>query len=246
MKVACSSASFDAALSGGRLTQLEWLDLCANELEVDGVVFDDRHFPRWDEEYLAQLRKACVDLGLTVAGFGAEAFAEANASEGLERARALGAPLVTLRAPAASADPDAWGRFVESAKTASRLAKDLNVTFALRNAAGTLCEDGASLKRLAKDVDSAWLRYGPDFASPPLDDAASLLSKSVIATYSIANLTTFACEGDPDATRLVAALQRFRGFVVLERAGLGGDRAAYHSALARFATLRARSLAALA
>ena len=68
MKIACSTASFERALAEKSLTQLEWLDLCANELEVEGVVFDARHFLRTDDEYLAQLKKLCVDVGLTVAG----------------------------------------------------------------------------------------------------------------------------------------------------------------------------------
>ena len=244
MKIACSSASFADAIADGRLTQLEWLDLCANELEVDGVVFDAAHFPRLDGEYVAQLRKACVDLGLTVAALAEEAFLETSASDALARAQALGAPLLLLRAPAASSDPEAWGRFAESAKTASRLAKAANVTVALRNAPHTLCESGADLKRLAKDVDSAWLRFGPDLASLGADEAGTLPSKSVIATYSIAEITRFAREDDAEAAGVLRALQRFRGFVVLERTDLSGPRDAYHAALERFATLRARALAA--
>ena len=108
MKIACSSASFANDLRGGRLTQLEWLDVCANELEVDGVVFVAAHFPRWDGEYLAQLRKLCVDLGLTVAGLEAEALDTAEIAARLDAANALGAPLLLVRAPGASADPEAW------------------------------------------------------------------------------------------------------------------------------------------
>jgi hypothetical protein len=243
MKIACSSASFADAIAEGRLTQLEWLDLSANELEVDGVVFEAAHFPRRDGEYLAQLRKACVDLGLTVAALAEDAFGETSASDAFERAQALGAPLLLLRAPAASSDPEAWGRFAEGAKAASKLAKACNVTLALRNAPQTLCENGADLKRLAKDVDSAWLRFGPDLRSLGADEAPSLMPKSVIATYSIAEITRFASDGDADATSVLRALQRFRGFVVLERTDLSGGRDAYHAALERFAALRCRSLA---
>jgi sugar phosphate isomerase/epimerase len=246
MKIACSSASFADAIADGRLTQLEWLDLSANELEVDGVVFDAAHFPRSDGEYVAQLRKACVDLGLTVAALAEEAFVETSAGDALERAQALGAPLLVFKAPAAGSDPEAWGRFVEGAKSASRLAKACNVTLALRNAPQTLCESGADLKRLAKDVDSAWLRFGPDLASLATDEAATLTPKSVIATYAIAEISRFALDGDAEAASVLNALQRFRGFVVLERTDLSGARDAYHAALERFAALRARSLAALA
>jgi hypothetical protein len=40
MKIACSSASFAHEIRRGELTLLEWLDIVANELELDGVVFD--------------------------------------------------------------------------------------------------------------------------------------------------------------------------------------------------------------
>src|SRR5271165_6612106 len=123
MKIACSSASFDDAIAAGKLTQFEWLDVCANELEVDVVVFDAAHFPRWDGEYLAQLRKACVDLGLTIAALAPLDFPAENAREILDRALTLGAPLLVVRAPAASTDPEAWGRFAGEAKAASKLAK---------------------------------------------------------------------------------------------------------------------------
>ncbi len=67
MKLACSSTAFDVFLRSGELTQLEWIDLCAYELAVDGVVFDVRHFPRTDTDYLAQVKKMAVDSGLDVA-----------------------------------------------------------------------------------------------------------------------------------------------------------------------------------
>ncbi len=246
MKIACSSASFADEIAAGRLTQLEWLDVCANELEVDGVVFDAEQFPRWDAEYLAQLRKVCADLGLTVAGLAAETLAETSTAERLEAAGALGAPLLLARAPGASADPEAWGRFADAAKAASRQAKAANVTLALRNHAGTLCESGADLKRIAKDVDSAWLRFAPELDALPADEAAALLSKSVIALYAIAEIRTFAENGDAAAARALGLLQRFRGFVLLERADRSGSRDAYHAATARFQALRARALSPIA
>jgi hypothetical protein len=255
MKIACSSASFARALEEGTLTQLEWLDISANELEVDGVVFDAAHFPRRDVEYLAQLVKACVDLGLSVAGLSVDALFESDAAPWLETALALRAPLVVARAPKTGDDASAWGGFADAAKAASRLAKKANVTLALRNAAGTLCESAADLKRLAKDVDSAWLRFAPDLvALGSADDAAALLPKSVIALHAMSDPATFARDDDAEAGRAIRALQRFRGFLVLDRAashvtgaatqhGDDPNRAPYHDALLRFYGVRARALA---
>ncbi|HXW77607.1 MAG TPA: hypothetical protein VEJ20_09365, partial [Candidatus Eremiobacteraceae bacterium] len=66
MKVSCCSRSYAPLLRHGSLTQLEWIDRCA-ALRFDGVEFAASHFPRTDDDYLAQLKKLCVDRGLTAA-----------------------------------------------------------------------------------------------------------------------------------------------------------------------------------
>jgi hypothetical protein len=243
MKIACSSASFAGSLKGGTLTQLEWLDACANELEVDGVVFDARHFPRTDGDYLAQLKKLAADLGLTVAALAADDALTGAHEQRLAMADALGAPLVIARAPLARGDAVAWGHFTDGAKDAARAAKRTNVTLAIRSARGTLCESGADLRRLAKDVDSAWLRFAwHDAVLGGADGAAALLAKAVIATHDIADIERFATAFGDEAARLNASLARFRGFVVLDCETGHARRAAYHEALARFADYRARAL----
>ena len=67
MKLACASSSLHRDIERGELTQLEFFDLCARELACDGVVLDVRHFPRTDDDYLAQVKKMAADRGLTIA-----------------------------------------------------------------------------------------------------------------------------------------------------------------------------------
>ncbi|MGH7706337.1 MAG: hypothetical protein ACREM6_00160, partial [Vulcanimicrobiaceae bacterium] len=93
MRVAASSRSFATALTDGTLTQLEWLDLCANEFDLDGVVLDAAHFPRVDDEYLAQIKKLCADLGLTIAAVACDELFAAAGEPWLAAAATLGAPL---------------------------------------------------------------------------------------------------------------------------------------------------------
>lgn len=220
MKLAVSSASFDAALSAGSLTQLEWLDLCARDLALDGVVFDARHFPRTDDDYLAQLKKLAVDLGLTVAGLRCDDLLgrdEAGAAAALEIAWNLGAPLVLTRAAeAAGDDAGAWSRVVDGARNAAGAAKRRNVVVAVRNAAGTQCASAADLKRLAKDVDGSWLRYALDAAALQTPETPDpLLPKTVIALHD--------ATGADDAAAAVAALGDFRAFLVLDVAPAAGQ-----------------------
>jgi hypothetical protein len=221
MKIASSSASFDGRLRAGDLTQLEWLDICAREFELDGVVFELRHFPRTDDDYLAQLKKLCVDLGLSVAAVtDDELLAGAGTPRAIAVAASLGAPLVVARTPQAGADATAWNALAETARAAARAGKEANVTVAVRNAPGTQCEGAAGLKQLAKDTDSAWLRYALDPAKlPPSESSESVLARSVIVFHDVLALRTRS-ERDETA-ELAAALRRFRGFLVVDSVAEG-------------------------
>jgi sugar phosphate isomerase/epimerase len=243
MKIACSSASFARAIADGALTQLEWLDLCANELEVDGVVFDGADFPRPDDDSRAQLKKVAADLGLSVAAYAARDLFLPAGEAALPAAVALGAPLVVATAPAVSDDPAAWGAFAAVARERAGLAKALNVTLAVRNAEGTMCATIADLRRLEKDVDSAWLRFACDpLAAGGRRDIDAILAKTVIAPCAIDPIAGFATPGDPGATAIIHALARFRGFIVLECTDAGPPGTAYHEAVARFTSLRTTAL----
>jgi hypothetical protein len=228
MKLAGSSASFGEAITAGVLTQLEWLDLCARDLALDGVVFDSRHFPRTDDDYLAQLKKMAADLGLSVAALSCDSLLsgdpeEAEVERWLAAAESLGAPLVLVRSPRASpANPNAWNEVTLAGKLAAGVAKRRNVTIGLRNAAGTLCAGAADLRRLAKDVDSSWMRFAPDVAAlDPPEPLGPLLPKTVAATHDSRSLDPLGA--DEALGGVLRALLDFRAFLVVDLAGAGVD-----------------------
>jgi sugar phosphate isomerase/epimerase len=165
MKVAITSGSFDRQLAGGELTQLEWLEGCASELGADGVVFARAHFPRTDEDYVAQLRKVAVDLGLVPLAVADPSLlapdTEPSARRAtIELAAALGAIFVLTVLPAAGdVPPAAFVAAVSATKAAIGIAKSRNVTLLAGIEAGTLGADVPALRRFIKDVDSAWLRF---------------------------------------------------------------------------------------
>ncbi len=214
MKLACSSTAFDEQLRGDRLTQLEWIDLCAHELAADGVVFDVRHFPRTDTDYLAQVKKMAVDLGLTVAALRHDGFFdadEAHMDQAVEIALALGAPLLSAPLPPETAA--SWSDVQARLGAATSIAKRLNVTLAVRNAPHTYAATTHDMKRVSKEADSAWLRYGPDFcAFDAASTADDVLGKCVLAWYDARRCG--ADEIQPTARMLAG----FRGFVVLDDA----------------------------
>jgi sugar phosphate isomerase/epimerase len=209
VKIAVTSGAFDDALERGDLTQLEFLDAAARLIGCDGVVLDVRHFPRTDSDYLAQVKKMAADLGLTIAALASDAFFSADEAAmraTLEYALAVGAPLLAGRLAPETAS--AWSTQLTQLSLASGLAKAVNVTLALRNAPGTYAATVHDCKRVTKETDSAWLRYGLDLAAFGTEgDLEALRAKTVLLWQSGGEETAPAWEG-------------FRGFVVLEKAKL--------------------------
>ena len=210
MKLACSSTAFDELLRSGDLTQLEWLDLCAHDLAADGAVFDVRHFPRTDTDYLAQVKKMAADAGLTVAALRHDGFFSADRAhmeQTFEIALAIGAPL--LGAPLPLQTQTGWDAVLETLGAACSLAKRHNVTLAVRNAPHTFAASMHDLKRVGKEADSAWLRYGPEpGAFEASDDPAAALGKAVLVWEPFAPVRL-------ESTGLLAG---FHGFVALDAA----------------------------
>ena len=210
MKLACSSTAFDELLRSGELTQLEWLDLCAHELAADGAVFDVRHFPRTDTDYLAQVKKMAADCGLTVAALRHDGFFSADRAhmeQTFEIALAIGAPLLSTPLPLQT--QAGWDAVLETLGEACSLAKRHNVTLAVRNAPHTFAASMHDLKRVAKEADSAWLRYGPELgAFDASDDPKGALAKMVLAWEPLA----------PARLESAGLLAGFHGFVALDSA----------------------------
>ncbi len=201
---------FGRAFERGDLTQLEFVDACARELACDGVVLDVRHFPRLDNDYLAQIKKMTTDLGLSVAAFADDTFffgdADAMAAA-LERTWRLGAPLLTARL---GRETDlSWSEQIEAIGRASALAKGANVTIAVRNAPETYAATEHDCKRVVKEADSAWLRFA---VQPGLLDAATDPCALVPHTVLL-----FCEAARPPGNDRIEAFAAFRGFLVLDR-----------------------------
>jgi sugar phosphate isomerase/epimerase len=208
VKIACSSTAFDRALQSGELTQLEFLDHAAHEMHADGVVLDGRHFPRSDDDYLAQIKKMAADTGLTITALASDDFFvadEGTMRDQLRIAVAIGAPLLSGRLGAETALT--WSEQLERLGTATSLAKKTNVTLAVRNATGTFAATTADCKRVSKETDSAWLRFGIE---PNAFDAAS--DPAVLADRTV---LIWAGHSPGD---LADVWWPFNGFIALDRA----------------------------
>ncbi len=207
MQFAYSSGAFDQALQRGDLTQLEFIDAIARETLIDGVVLDDRHFPRTDGDYLAQIKKLAADLGLTIAALASDAFFvgdEDAMRAAIERACAVGAPLLAGRLGTETAL--SWSEQLHKLSAASSFAKSANVTLAVRNAPGSFAATEHECKRVSKETDSAWLRYGLE---PAAFDAASDVT-------SLRRRTVLLWVDSPQAP-VDPIWHDFHGFAVIEK-----------------------------
>ena len=166
VRIAVSSSTFRRPLAAAELTQLEWLERCASVLGADGVLAAVEDFPRRDAEYVAQLRKVAIDLGLVPFGLDAPGLLEPAAAAEREAVLALAtgfgaAVLRTTLPPPGEVPPAMFVEVVGLAKAFARAAKAANVTVLVAEAPGTLGADFDGVKHLLKDVDSAWLRACP-------------------------------------------------------------------------------------
>jgi len=176
MRIAASSSTFRRPLDAGELTQLEWVERCASELAADGVVTALSDFPRFDDEYVAQLRKVAIDLGIVPFGIDAPGLLDpagepAAIEHAVAVARGFGAAVIRTTPPAPGEVPPAtFAAAVRTGKSLSRAAKAANVTVIVTAAPGTIGDDVSGVRHLLKDIDSAWMRPCP----PALLNAAEI------------------------------------------------------------------------
>ncbi|TAM75193.1 hypothetical protein EPN44_09015 [bacterium] len=209
------------------------MDLCGSELPVDGVAFDERHFPRSDGEYLAQLKKMAVDTGLAVEALAAtfEPAAEGaleRLEASLQMAAVLGAPLAVVRLGASQALGATLGQVVHALKEAAGAAKRLNVTIALRNAPGTAAAGVADLKTLSKQIDSAWLRYAVDVVELPQEatEPSELRRDAVAGYHATGSIDTFGADERNDLRAVLRFFEGFPGPLILAYDGAEEERTA--------------------
>ena len=105
MKLGCSSWSYHAAFRAGDIDLPRFIEVCGEELELDGVELVDLHFSSTEPAYLRQIKRQCVDLHLTIAGlavsndFGSRERREAErqkVQQWCDVAAYLGAPIVRV------------------------------------------------------------------------------------------------------------------------------------------------------
>lgn len=232
MKLACTSGAFHRLFESGELTQLEFVDLCAREIAADGVVLDVRHFPRTDDDYLAQIKQLTTDRGLSIAALADASFLrsdDARMGEVLRWAVLLGAPIVS--SPLARELEATWSEQLSRINIATTSAKSANVTLAVRNAPGTFAASTYDCKRVAKESDSAWLRFGPEPQALEAGSEPQALEPNTVLLWSEAGTQT-----ERSVNETLATFAGFRGHVAIDESSGSADIADIRTALRTWRT----------
>ncbi|WP_440009434.1 sugar phosphate isomerase/epimerase family protein [Halomicrococcus sp. SG-WS-1] len=67
MKLACSSYSYHDELDDGEMTLAEFVEICGEEHDIDGVELIDEHLPAEDPDTLAEVRATADEHGVDIA-----------------------------------------------------------------------------------------------------------------------------------------------------------------------------------
>jgi len=152
-------------------------------------------------------------------------------SEALVLASHLGAPYVLTRMPDSGNDPVMrYNEALAIIAHAVAEAKQVNVTLAVRNVAGSLASDGFELSRLRKEADSAWLCFA-------LDPVA--LRGTVDEKFRKHVVLAYAAGAEADGEGVQRSLAPFGGFLCLDYTGEKPERDAVGRLVHRWRSLLA-------
>jgi sugar phosphate isomerase/epimerase len=172
MRLCCLSLSFGPEFTAKQLTDLTFVDLCA-QLRFDGVDFNVSSFHSLDRDHLKKVKKHCVERGLTVACVGInndfgrpdqeQAAVLQQIRTGIDAAQFLGAPVVRIFAGYVRKEEGreaVWKRTVEGLKRTSDYGEKAGVVAAVQNHNhNNLTRTGDDVVSLLKAVDHPWCSY---------------------------------------------------------------------------------------
>lgn len=237
MKLGCSSWSHHKAIVGGRLSQFDWLRLCADELALDGVELLDLHFPTTDTPYLRELKRLCVELHLSLSCLAvSNDFGRPSAGERdfellrlmrwLDVAAFLGAPLARVFAgwPPPSRKELLWPEMVGYLRQGAAYAQERGIVLALENHDdGGFVSTPAEVERCLAEVGSPWLRLCLDVGDLGGDVAAiqQTVRYAAHAHAKLYELDGRGAEKRLDWPAIIDVFQRagYRGFLSIEYEG---------------------------
>jgi gluconolactonase len=171
MKLSNYSLNYPRHFEQGQMDVFRFLSLC-RQLGVEGASLHPRQLESLQPEYLRKVRRAYLDMGLSVSmftvttNFGRQEQVEEhlqNAREAVRAALLLGAPLLRIFAGSPPDEAERGRAFDRAAKAVRKLcaeAADLGMPIGLQNHNhGALCRTGDECVRFLKAVDHPNLTF---------------------------------------------------------------------------------------
>lgn len=235
MKIGCSSWSYHKVMGEGKLDQRGWLKKCAEELEIDGVELLDVHFPCTDENYLKEVKKETIALGLTISCASASNhFTHPETEEEVKKVKKwvdiasyLGAPILRIFAGAAREleEPGIREQVINCLKECASYAENKGIVLGLENHGGFSADE---VLRMLKDVDSAWLKLTLDtgnFPACPYTSIEKTVREAAIVHAKFYEFDERGKEKRLDYERIISILRdaHFRGYLSIEYEGPGDE-----------------------
>ncbi|MBI3008061.1 MAG: sugar phosphate isomerase/epimerase [Candidatus Omnitrophica bacterium] len=171
MKLGSNIWSFHNSVNSGKLNQIEWLKMCREELDHDGVEILDFGTPERTESYLKKIKKLTTDLHLEVyavscsSNFGKAAEKERKeqveyVNKWIDIGYFLGAPVVRYFAGSPEDNSEkTWGEMVRCTKLCIKHAEAKGIVLAVENHNHKgFIQTSKDVIKLYKEVKSPYFR----------------------------------------------------------------------------------------
>lgn len=234
MKLGCSSWSFHRTIAQGKMDQKSWIEKCAKELKLDGVELLDAHFPSTTRDYLKDLKKYIIELGLTISCVSVsnhfttldDNLRRQNVDKvkrWLDIAYFMGAPVLRIFAGAAKElqTTAIWNKVIGCLKECCRYAEDSGIVLGLENHGGFSADE---VLRMFKETDSPWLKMTLDTGNFPSDPYGSIEKVADYAVFVHAKLYEAGADGverklDYEKIFPILKKRNYLGFLSIEFEG---------------------------
>ena len=172
IKLSLQSLCYRDTFNAGKITMLEIIDKAA-EYRMDGVDLHFTHFASIDDDYLEEVKQACLKRGLHMCYIGvSNNFGKTGAElreqidlmkKWIDVAAHMGIPMVRTFGswvPDGESDESAWPRLVESTKEVAEYGESKGVVVGLHNHNhGCIPATGDQVIHLLDDVDNPYYSH---------------------------------------------------------------------------------------
>jgi len=171
MRLAISSQSYDKALSRGKINLFQLFKIAKEQLKLDGVEIEDKHFKSVESAHLKEIKDRTDSCGLEIVdiaffnNYGLKTKEERdkefeNFKKWLSVSQILGLRFMRIWAGwPKSKDPVLWNEMIDCLRKSCVLAKKADIILAMENENhGGFVKDAKSTSRILNQVDSDNLR----------------------------------------------------------------------------------------